>query len=186
MNLYFGIISNFDISISDFNFMKIYLATDHTGLELKNKIAVYLQKKGYEVEDCGAYEYDKDDDYPDLIGKAAQKVSENPQDRGIIFGGSGQGEAMVANKFKNVRCALFYSPALATQAINIEGDKSTDPFEILKLTRVHNGANMLSIGFRFIHEEDVFKAIKIWLETPDPTEKRHVRRIEKIKAIENS
>lgn len=165
--------------------MKIYLATDHTGLDLKNNVKEYLQKEGFEVEDCGAYKFDKDDDYPDWIGKAAQKVSENPNDRGIIFGGSGQGEAMVANKFPNVRCALFYSPALPTQAIDIEGEKSTDPFEILKLTRDHNGANILSIGFRFVTEDNVYKAISVWLDAPDPTEERHKRRIEKITKIED-
>jgi ribose 5-phosphate isomerase B len=164
--------------------MKIYLATDHTGVALKNSVKEFLEKEGYTVEDCGAFGIDKNDDYPDWISKAAQKVSENPNDRGIIFGGSGQGEAMVANKFKNVRCALFYTPALPTHPVNIEGDKSTDPFEILKLSRDHNQANMLSIGFRFVKEEDVFKAIKIWLERPDPTEERHLRRIEKIRKIE--
>jgi ribose 5-phosphate isomerase B len=166
--------------------MKIYLATDHTGIELKNKVKDFLEKEGYDPIDCGAYEYDKYDDYPDWISKAAEKVSENPSDRGIIFGGSGQGEAMVANKFRNVRCALFYTPALPTQAVNIEGDKSTDPFEILKLTREHNQANMLSIGFRFVKDEDVYRAIKVWLTTPDPTEERHKRRVEKIHKIENS
>lgn len=166
--------------------MKIYLATDHTGLELKNKVQKFLQEKGYAVEDCGAYEYDKYDDYPDWIGKAAQKVSEDPQFRGIIFGGSGQGEAMVANKFKNVRCALFYTPALPTQSVNIEGDKSTDPFEIVKLSRQHNNANMLSIGFRFVTDENVFEAITVWLETPGPKEERHLRRVEKISKIESS
>jgi ribose 5-phosphate isomerase B len=166
--------------------MKIYLATDHTGLDLKNKVKEFLEKENYEIEDCGAYEYDKNDDYPDWISKAAVMVSQNPQARGIIFGGSGQGEAIVANKFKNVRCALFYTPAVPTQSVNIEGDKSTDPFEIIKLSRLHNQANMLSIGFRFIKEDDVFQAIKIWLTTPDPTEERHLRRIEKIKKIEES
>jgi ribose 5-phosphate isomerase B len=164
--------------------MKVYLATDHTGIDLKNKVKIFLEKERYEVEDCGAYTFDKNDDYPDWIGKAAAKVSENPTDRGIIFGGSGQGEAMVANKFKNVRCALFYTPALPTHAVNIEGDKSNDPFEIVKLSRLHNNANILSIGFRFVKEEDVLHAVKLWLETPDATEERHLRRIEKIKKIE--
>lgn len=164
--------------------MKVYLATDHTGLELKNKVVEFLKKENYDVEDCGAFEYDKDDDYPDWISKAAQKVSQNPNERGIIFGGSGEGEAMVANKFNNVRCALFYTPATPTQTVNVEGDKSTDPFEILKLSRTHNQANMLSIGFRFVNEQDVFQAIKIWLTTPDPMEERHLRRIKKIKNIE--
>jgi ribose 5-phosphate isomerase B len=164
--------------------MKVYLATDHTGLDLKDKVKKFLEQENYEVEDCGAHEYNQDDDYPDWISKAALMVSRNPQERGIIFGGSGEGEAMVANKFKNVRCALFYTPAVPTQSVNIEGDKSADPFEIVKLSRMHNQANMLSIGFRFVNEHDVFQAIKIWLTTPDPTEERHLRRIEKIRKIE--
>ncbi|HSX08768.1 MAG TPA: RpiB/LacA/LacB family sugar-phosphate isomerase [Candidatus Saccharimonadales bacterium] len=164
--------------------MKIYLATDHAGVDLKNKVKKVLEDAGHDVEDCGAYEYDQNDDYPDLIGKAAKKVSENPHEKGIIFGGSGQGEAIVANKFDNVRCALFYAPAVPTQPVNIEGRTSSDPFEILRLSREHNGANMLSIGFRFIQEEDVYKAIKIWLSEPDPIEERHIRRIEKIRKIE--
>jgi ribose 5-phosphate isomerase B len=129
--------------------MKVFLATDHTGLELKNKAKVFLQGLGYEVEDCGAYEVDKNDDYPDFIGKAAENVSKDPENvKGIIFGGSGQGEAMVANKFKGVRCALFYSKAVPVQSVNAEGRESNDPFEIIKLTREHNLANMLSLGVR--------------------------------------
>ena len=165
--------------------MKVYLATDHTGFELKEKLKPFLQSKGYEVEDCGAYSYEKEDDYPDFIGKAAEAVGKDPKNsRGIIFGGSGQGEAMTANKIKGVRCALFYTPAIPTQAVNIEGALSTDSFEMLKLTREHNEANVLSIGIRFVKEEDVYKAVLIWLEAPDPTNERHLRRIEKIKALE--
>jgi ribose 5-phosphate isomerase B len=165
--------------------MKIFLATDHTGYSLKEKIKTFLQEKGYSIEDCGAFSYDKEDDYPDFIAKAAEAVGKDPQNtRGIIFGGSGQGEAMVANKIKGVRCALFYTPAIPTQAVNAEGDASTDPFEILKLTREHNGANVLSIGVRFVKEEDVMKAALLWLQAPDPTNERHLRRIEKIKALE--
>jgi ribose 5-phosphate isomerase B len=165
--------------------MKIFLATDHTGFSLKEKLKTFLQEKGYTVEDCGAYSYDKDDDYPDFIAKAAEAVGKDPQNaRGIVMGGSGQGEAIVANKINGVRCALFYTPAIPTQAVNAEGDASTDPFEILKLTREHNGANVLSIGVRFVTEEDVMKAVLLWLESPDPTNERHLRRIEKIKALE--
>ncbi len=160
---------------------KVYLATDHTGFELKNKVKEFLQKEGYEVEDCGAYEFNKDDDYPDFISKAAQKASNNPDGVGIIFGGSGQGEAMVANKYPNVRCALFYGPALPVRAVDITGRQSSDPFEILRLTREHNHANVLSIGIRFLSDKDILKAIKIWLETPFSSEERHVRRVEKIK-----
>lgn len=167
--------------------MKVYLATDHTGLELKNKVKEFLQKEGYEVEDCGAYIYDKNDDYPDFINKAAEGVSKDPENtRGIIFGGSGQGEAMAANKSKNVRCALFYAPALATQVINIEGTKSTDPFEMLKLTREHNDANMLSLSARFLKEEEAIRAVQIFLETPFSNAERHKRRINMIKRIEEA
>ncbi|MDO8619290.1 MAG: RpiB/LacA/LacB family sugar-phosphate isomerase [Candidatus Daviesbacteria bacterium] len=166
--------------------MKVYLATDHTGFEIKNKAKDFLTKAGYEVEDCGAHELNPADDYPDLIGKAAEMVSKDPDNSmGIIFGGSGQGEAMVANKYKGVRCAVFYAPVLPVQAINIEGTQSTDPFEMLKLTREHNGANMLSIGIRFLKEEDILKAIELWLKSSPPTNERHMRRIDKIQAIEN-
>src|SRR5258708_4936803 len=105
--------------------MKIYLATDHTGLELKNKVKEFLKQKDYDVEDCGAYQFEKDDDYPDFIGKAAEAVSKDLEhSRGIIFGGSGQGEAMVANKFKGVRCALFYAKAIPAQAVDAAGRES--------------------------------------------------------------
>lgn len=165
--------------------MKVFLATDHTGLEIKGKVKVFLEEKGYEVEDCGAFDYDKDDDYPDFIAKAAEKVSENPEKSlGVIFGGSGQGEAMVANKYKGVRCALFYSRAVAVQAIDVSGQISEDPFEILKLTRLHNGANVLSIGIRFLAEEDILRAVGVWINTPSATDARHMRRIEKIRKIE--
>lgn len=167
--------------------MKVYLATDHTGFGLKNKVKDNLNNEGYEVEDCGAYEYNEDDDYPDFISKAAEMVSKDPDNtKGVIFGGSGEGEAMLANKYKGVRCALFYTPALPVQAVNIEGRQSTDPFEILKLTREHNWANMLSIGVRFLKEEDVLKAIKLWLLSPAPTDEKHVRRVEKIRKIEET
>lgn len=167
--------------------MKVYLATDHTGYTLKEKVKQILIEKNFVVEDCGAYAYDADDDYPDFIAKAAIAVGKDPvNSRGIIFGGSGQGEAIVANKIKNVRCALFYTPAIPVHAINIEGIQSTDPFEMIKLTREHNNANMLSIGVRFVKDEDVFNIITMWLQTPDATAERHLRRIEKIKQIEEN
>jgi ribose 5-phosphate isomerase B len=164
--------------------MKIYLAADHSGLAVKNKVKDFLQSENYSVEDCGATTYDKNDDYPDFISKAAALVAKDQTSKGIVFGGSGQGEAMVANKCKGIRCALFYAPALPTQAVNIEGEQSTDPFEIVRLTRMHNQANMLSVGVRFAKEEDILQAITIWLETPDPTAQRHLRRVKKIEELE--
>jgi len=167
--------------------MKIYLATDHAGFELKEKVKSFLLKKNYDVQDCGAFEFNKDDDYPDFISKVAKNVSADPENsRGIIFGGSGQAEAMLANKFKNVRCALFYSPAIPASTIDAIGTQSNNPYEIIKLTRTHNNANILSLGARFLKQEDAINAINIWLETSFGNEERHVRRINKIKEIENN
>ncbi len=149
--------------------MTIYLATDHAGFELKEKIKKFLIEGGYQVEDLGNFKYDEKDDYPDWIHPLAKKISECAGDlsracRGIVFGGSGQGEAMVANRYKGVRAAVLY-----------KFDK-----DIVKLSREHNDANVLSLGARFLKEKDALKAVKLWLETPFSGEERHKRRIEKI------
>ncbi|MBI4158570.1 MAG: RpiB/LacA/LacB family sugar-phosphate isomerase [Candidatus Yanofskybacteria bacterium] len=151
----------------------IYLASDHRGFELKNKIKEWLKEWGYEYEDMGAFEFDKDDDYPDFISKAAEKVSQDSENsKAIIMGGSGQGEAMVANRHKGVRAAVYYG-----------GSE-----EIVKLSREHNNANVLSLGLAIgstfegsvpMDEETVKRVIKVWLEAPFPGEERHVRRISK-------
>lgn len=167
--------------------MKIYLATDHAGFKLKEKIYAFLKEKGYPVEDCGAHEYIPSDDYPDFISKAAKQVSEDPENsRGIILGGSGEAEMIVANKFPGVRCALFYKPAIPTEAADITGRKSTDPYEIIRLTREHNNTNMLSLAGRFLTYEEVCTAIEKWLAEPFPAAERHVRRLEKIRKIEEA
>lgn len=165
--------------------MKIYLATDHTGIELKKYLEQKLTEDGYTVEDCGAYEYNANDDYPDFIKLAAEKISKNPIDRAIIMGGSGQGENMAANKFKNVRSALFYAAVSPIHAADITGRTSDDKFEMVRLARIHNDANILSLGARFLTHEDAYQASKIFLETEFTNEERHSRRIEKIKEIEN-
>lgn len=165
--------------------MKVYLATDHAGFELKNKLVEFLKSEGFDAEDCGPFEYDKNDDYPDWISKAAEKVSGNPDSFGIVLGGSGQGEAIVANKFKNVRCALFYGPVIPPVAIDITGDTSDDPYEMLRLTREHNNSNMLSLGVRFLTEQDAMNAAKLFLQSKYSAEERHARRIEKIKKLED-
>ncbi|MBU1031672.1 RpiB/LacA/LacB family sugar-phosphate isomerase [Patescibacteria group bacterium] len=149
--------------------MKVYLATDHAGFELKEKIKAFLKKEGYEIEDCGAYEFDKNDDYPDFISKAAEAVSKDPENsKAIILGGSGQGEAMVANKFPNVRAAVYYG--------------HVDQMPVL--TREHNDSNILSLGARFLSVEEAFAAVKLFLKTPFSKDPRHVRRIDKIKQYE--
>lgn len=143
--------------------MKIHLATDHAGLDLKNSIREYLINQGYDVKDHGAYEYDALDDYPDFIIPCAKAVSKDLNSRGIIFGGSGQGEAMAANRIKGVRAAVFYN----------------GPDEIIQLSRQHNNANILSIGARFMIESEIHSAIEIWLKEPFEGG-RHVKRIEKL------
>ena len=143
--------------------MRIHLATDHAGLELKEKIKLYLSDLNYEVIDHGAYEYDALDDYPDFIFPCANAVSNDPESKGIILGGSGQGEAMAANRVKGARAAVFYN----------------GPDEIIKLSRQHNNANILSLGARFMSEEEMYKIIEVWLST-DFESGRHQRRIEKL------
>jgi ribose 5-phosphate isomerase B len=156
--------------------MKILFATDHAGFELKEKLAPYVKGLGYEVEDLGAYEYDKSDDYPDSISKVAEQVSNNPENiKGIILGGSGQGEAIVANRYPNVR-AVVYNGQCEAQ----DGMKA--PNEIV-ISREHNDANILSLGARFLTEESAKEAVKVWLKTEFSKEERHIRRIVKIAEI---
>lgn len=164
--------------------MKIYLATDHAGFDLKGTVKAHLLEKGYTIEDCGAQTFDKNDDYPDIIAKAARKISQNPNDRAIIFGGSGQGEAIVANKFANVRAVVFYAPRIPPMAADAAGRVSEDPYEMLRLTREHNNANVLSLGARMLTEEEAREAVDVWLTTEFPNESRHARRIEKIHELE--
>ena len=143
--------------------MKIHLATDHAGLELKDKIKQHLIELGNDVIDHGAYEYDALDDYPDFITPCANAVAEDSKCRGIILGGSGQGEAMAANRINGVRAAVFYN----------------GPKEIIELSRQHNNANILSLGARFMSEKEIYQIIKIWFNT-DFEGGRHQRRIDKL------
>ena len=143
--------------------MIIHLATDHAGLDLKNSIKTYLLNKGFEVKDHGAHEYDPQDDYPDFIFPCAKAVAKDIDSRGIILGGSGEGEAMAANRIKGIRAAVFYN----------------GPQEIIKLSREHNNANILSLGARFMTEEDIHNVINIWLKEPFGGD-RHQRRIDKL------
>lgn len=148
--------------------MKIYLASDHAGFELKNKVKDYLTFLNYEVEDMGDFAPSPADDYPDFIAKASEKVSEDPNSRAIVFGKSGGGEEIVANKFKNVRAILGFSK------------------ENVVLGRKDNDANVLSLGSQFVTDEEAIELVKIFLETSFSNEERHKRRIEEIKKIEKS
>lgn len=145
--------------------MLIYFGADHRGFQLKEVLKIFLQENGHQVVDFGNANYDGNDDYPDFVLPVAKKVAENPgENRGIVFGGSGQGEAMAANRIKGVRAAVFYG----------------GPEEIIKLSREHNNANILSLGADFLSEEQARQAVKIWLETDFSKEERHQRRIKKI------
>jgi len=149
--------------------MKVIIGSDHAGYELKEKLKEYLTELGFGLEDMGPYNFDPLDDYPDFIIPVAKGVAENlDENKGIIIGGSGQGEAIVANKVKGIRAAVYYGEQLG----------------IVKLSRIHNDANILSLGARFLTEEKAKEAVKLWLETSFPGEERHKRRVEKIKKIE--
>ena len=147
--------------------MRIYIGADHAGFELKGKLIPFLKGLGYEVEDKGALTYDTNDDYPDFVKPVAQAVSENPDTKGIVIGGSGQGEAICANKFKNVRAMEYYAPS--------RGEVS-----IIKDSRSHNNSNILSLGARFLSEDEARSAVKDWLETSFSGDERHLRRIAKL------
>lgn len=141
--------------------MKIYFATDHRGFELKEFLIPLVQTLGYETEDLGAYEYDENDDYPDYI-KKIDKMGET--DKAVIIGGTGQGEAMVANRIKGIRAAVIYS----------------QHEDIIRLSREHNNANVLSIAASFVSKEEAADIVEMWLGTEFSGDKRHVRRINKI------
>jgi len=144
--------------------MIIALGTDHASFELKETVKKFLEDNGYKVKDFGAHEYESTDDYPDFIKPAAQFVSENDA-MGIIFGGSGQGEAMAANRYKGVRAVVFYD----------------GPDEIIRLSRQHNNANILSFGSRFIESSRAIELIKMWLDT-NFEGGRHQQRIQKLES----
>ena len=143
--------------------MKIVLATDHAGFELKEQIKDKLIQQKHEIKDFGSFTYDSLDDYPDFIFPAAEFVSENLDYLGIILGGSGQGEAMAANRIKGVRAAVYYN----------------GPLEIVKLSRQHNNANILSLGARFVDLDKAIEIIQLWLNTNFEGD-RHQRRIDKL------
>jgi ribose 5-phosphate isomerase B len=149
--------------------MKILLGADHAGFELKNKIKEFLISEDFDVEDMGASTFVQDDDYPEIMVPIAMRVLNDPENtKAIIFGKSGQGEAMVSNRFPGVRAVVYYA-------------KNT---EIISLSRQHNDSNILSIGAGFVSEEDAIEAVKLWISTPFSKEERHTRRIEQMDNIE--
>lgn len=156
--------------------MKVYFATDHSGYELKETLLVFVRDElGYEVEDCGTSGPGTDDDYPDFVAVAAKQVSENPtSSRAIVIGGSGQGEAMCANRFPFVRAGVFYGER-GTQI-----DSVGHVLDVITSMRTHNDANVLSLGARFMSVEEAKEAVRTFLQTLFEGEERHVRRIKKL------
>jgi len=160
--------------------MNIALATDHAGYEQLKELKVFLEVAGHTCQDFGPQSLTPGDDYPDFIFPAAKAVAGGSCQMGIILGGSGEGEAMAANRVKGVRCAVFYGPSVAKKVVDAEGRTSHDPYEIIKLSRQHNNSNMLSLAARFVTLEDMKQVIKLWLETPFSGEERHQRRNDKL------
>jgi ribose 5-phosphate isomerase B len=137
--------------------MKISLGTDHAGFRYKEKVKKLLEQLGHEVMDFGTWS-EEPVDYPLFIRPAAEAVAKGECERGIVFGGSGNGEAMAANKVRGVRCALCWNE------------------ETARLSRQHNDANALSIGERMIPEETALAVVRVWLTTAFEGG-RHARRI---------
>jgi ribose 5-phosphate isomerase B len=143
--------------------MKIALGSDHAGFRYKEMVKQFLHTAGHDIQDFGTFSQEPVD-YPLFIRPAAEAVARGDCERGIVFGGSGNGEAMAANKVRGVRCALCWSEELA------------------RLSRQHNDANILSIGERVIAEELALNIVRSWLETPFEGG-RHERRIAQLNAM---
>lgn len=144
--------------------MKIALASDHAGFAYKQETARHLRAAGHQVVDFGT-DSEASVDYPPFVAAAAKAVAAGQCERGIVFGGSGNGEAMAANRHRGVRCALCWS------------------VESARLARQHNDANMISFGQRLLPLELVLEMVDVWLETPFEGG-RHVARIEQLDRIE--
>src|SRR5438046_5365485 len=144
--------------------MKISLGSDHAGFKLKEKVRVLLGQLGHEVKDFGTFSVEPPVDYPLFVRPAAEAVARGECERGIVFGGSGNGEAMTANKVHGVRCALCWNE------------------EVTRLSRQHNDANVLSLGQRVIPEDVALKIVRVWLETPFEGG-RHEKRVAQLNAM---
>jgi ribose 5-phosphate isomerase B len=146
--------------------VRIYLGSDHAGFALKNTIADRMRELGHEVVDCGALAFDPEDDYPPFCFAAAEKAVADQGSLAIVVGGSGNGEAIAANKVLGARCALAHSD------------------ETARLARAHNDANVLALGARTIPEGDAIRFAEIFVATSFTSEPRHARRIEQLAAYE--
>ena len=142
----------------------IYIGSDHAGYELKEKLKLFLSELGYKVSDKGAFNLNEGDDYPDFIVPVAEAVAKDLESFGIVLGGSGEGEAISANKIDDIRAVGYYGGNL----------------EIIKLAREHNDANILSLGARFVTDDEAKEAVQLFIDTKFTNDERHIRRINKI------
>ncbi len=150
------------------NIKTIHLASDHAGFAHKEAVREWLSNSVYEVVDHGTKENHPLDDFPDFISLACKEVSSNPDTAcALIFGGSGQGEAMLANRYPQVRAVVYYGGVP----------------EIIKLSRQHNDANVLSIGARFVLVEEVKAGVLSWLSTSPLADEKYHRRNQKIDTV---
>ena len=155
--------------------MKIFIGTDHAGYVLKEKLLSFLKAQGYEVIDKGAFEYNEHDDYPDFVIPVAQEVSKDPNNvKGIILGATGEGEAITANRFPHVRAIVYYGKSHSVV---------DDEADVIVRSRQHNNANILSLGARYLTEEEMMASVNLWLKTSYSGSERHVRRLAKIEKI---
>lgn len=146
--------------------MRIHIAADHAGFELKTILIEHLKAAGHDVTDHGAFEYDAEDDYPAFCFAAAEAVAAEEGSLGIVIGGSGNGEQIAANKVKGVRCGLAWS------------------VETAELTREHNDANCVGIGARMHTVEEAKEIVDAFINTPFSGVERHQRRVNQLSAYE--
>ena len=153
--------------------LKVFFAADHAGFELKNTLLSFVRDElKYEVEDMSGKTYDMEDDYPKIVARAAQAVGAMPEHhRAIVIGASGQGEAIVANRFPHVRATVYYGYVGKQQT-----DASGKILDLISSLRAHNDSNVLSLGARFLNESEAKDAVRLWLVTPFSGEERHARR----------
>jgi ribose 5-phosphate isomerase B len=148
--------------------VRVYQGSDHPGYQLNQRLAEHLTAAGHEVVDCGPHVFDAEDDYPPFVLLAATRVAADPGSAGIVIGGSGNGEAIAANKVRGIRAGLAFSDDTA------------------RLTREHNDANVLSLGARMYDEETALRFADIFLSTSFSGDERHVRRIAQLGGYEAS
>jgi ribose 5-phosphate isomerase B len=146
----------------------VYLGSDHAGLELKAALVTWLTEAGHEPVDCGPASYQPEDDYPPYVMRAASAVAAEPGSVGIVIGGSGNGEQIAANKIRGIRAALAWSE------------------ETARLARLHNNANVLSLGAREYPVDRAVGFARVFVQTPFSGEPRHVRRLDMISGYEQS